>query len=81
MEAVLIAKDMGALLVCNPLQSQDASIQTDVNENRAVSDSLPSSGLLERRLEMMSQGVIPLMLRSSHWGQRGSYPGDKLRVY
>ena len=79
-EAVLITKDMGVLLVCNPLQSQDASIQTDVNENRAVSDGLPSLGLPERRLEMMSQGAIPLMPRSSHWGQRESYPGGKLRV-
>ena len=35
-EVVLIAEDMGALLVCNPLQSQDANTQTDASENRAV---------------------------------------------
>ena len=53
MEAVLIAKDTGVLLVCNLLQSQDMSIQTDASKSRVV----------------------------SHWGQRGCYPGGKLRVY
>ena len=67
-EAILIAKDMGVLLVCNLPQSQDASIQTDVNESRVVSGGLPSSGLSERRLETMTQEVIPLMLRSSSSG-------------
>ena len=69
---VLITKDMGALLVCNLLQSQDASIQTDANENRVVLDDLPSLGSLERIWEMMNQGVIPLMLRnsSSEWASR-----------
>ena len=61
MEVVLIAKDMGALLICNLLQSQDASTQTDANENRAVSDGSPSLGSLERRLETTNQEVIPLI--------------------
>ena len=40
MEAVLIAEDMGVLLICNLLQSQDASIQTNVSESRVLrSDS------------------------------------------
>ena len=65
---VLIAKDMGALLVCNRLQSQDASIQTDASENRVVSGDLPSLGLPERRLETTSQEAIPLMPRSSGSG-------------
>ena len=68
MEVVLIAEDMGVLLICNLLQSQDASIQTDVNENRVVSDDSPSSGSPERRLGTMIQGAIPLMLRSSGSG-------------
>ena len=67
-EAVLITKDMGALLICNLLQSQDASIQTDVSENRVTSGSLPSLDLPERRLEMMTQETIPLMPRSSGLG-------------
>ena len=68
MEAVLIAKDMGVLLACNLLQSQDASTQTDVSENRVVLGGLPSSGLPERRLEMMGWEVIPLMPGSSGSG-------------
>ena len=68
MEVVLIAEDMGALLVCNLLQSQDASIQTDANENRAISDSSPSLGSPERRLETTNQETIPLMPRSSGSG-------------
>ena len=68
MEVVLIAEDMGALLVCNLLQSRDASIQTNANENRAVSDGSPSLGLLERRLEMTNREAIPLMPRSSSSG-------------
>ena len=65
---VLIAKDTGVLLVCNPLQSQDANIQTDVNENRVVLDGSLSSGSPERRLETTSQEAIPLMPRSSGLG-------------
>ena len=65
---VLIAKDMGVSLVCNPLQSQDASIQIDANENRVVSGDSPSLGSLERRPEMTSQEAIPLMPRSSGSG-------------
>ena len=65
---VLIAKDTGALLVCNLLQSQDANIQTDANENRVVSDDSPSSGSPERRLETTSWEAIPLMPRSSGSG-------------
>ena len=68
MEVVLIAKDMGALLVCNLLQSQDASIQTDANENRVISGGLPISGFLGRRLGTITWGAIPLMLRSSNSG-------------
>ena len=56
------------LLVCNLLQSQDTSTQTDANGNRAVLDGSPSLGSLERRLETMTQEVIPLMLRSSGSG-------------
>ena len=68
MEAILIAEDTGVLLVCNPLQSQDASTQIDANENRVVSGGLPSLGSPERRLETMNQEAIPLMLRSSSSG-------------
>ena len=67
-EVVLIVEDMGVLLVCNPLQSQDASIQTDVNESRVVLDGSLSSGSLERRLGTMNREVIPLMPRSSGSG-------------
>ena len=67
-EAVLITEDMGALLVCNLLQSQDVSIQTDANASRVVSDSSPSLGLLERRLETMTWEAIPLMPRNSGSG-------------
>ena len=74
---VLIAEDMGALLICNLLQSQDANTQTDVSESRVVLDNSLSSGSLERRLGTMNREAIPLM----HWGQRGYYPGGKLRVY
>ena len=71
-EAVLITEDMGALLTCNPLQSQDTNTQTDASENRVVSDGSPSSGLPERRLGMMTWEAIPLMLRnsSSGWASR-----------
>ena len=65
---VLIAKVMGVLLVCNLLQSQDASIQTDASENRVVLGGSPSLGSPERRLETMSQEAIPLMPRSSGSG-------------
>ena len=68
MGVVLIAEDMGALLVCNLLQSQDANTQTDVSESRVVSDDLPSSDSPERRLETMSREAIPLMPRSPGLG-------------
>ena len=68
MEVVLIAEDMGVLLVCNLLQSRDVNTQTDVNENRVVSDDLPGLNLPERRLETMTQEAIPLMPRSSGLG-------------
>ena len=67
-EAILIVEDIGVLLACNLLQSQDTSIQTNVSKNRVVSGSLPNLGLLERRLEMMNREAIPLMLRSSGLG-------------
>ena len=68
MEVVLITEDMGALLVCNHLQSQDTSIQTDVSENRVISDDSPSSDSLGRRQVTRDHPVIPLMLRSSSLG-------------
>ena len=68
MEAILIAEDMGALLVCNLLQSQDASIQTNASKNRVVLGSSPSLGLPERRLEMTTWEAIPLMPRNSGSG-------------
>ena len=71
-EVVLIAKDTGALLVCNLLQSQDANTQTDASESRVVSDDLPGLGSPERRLETTTREVIPLMPRSlgSGWASR-----------
>ena len=67
-EAVLIAEGTGVLLACNPLQPQDANIQTDANESRIISGDLPSLDSPERRLEMMIREVIPLMPRSSGLG-------------
>ena len=67
-EVVLITEDTGVLLICNPLQSQDASTQTDVNKSRVISGNSPSSGSLERRLETTNQEVIPLMPGSSGLG-------------
>ena len=68
MGVVLIAEDMGVLLACNLLQSQDANIQTDASENKVASGDSPSLALLERRLETTSREVIPLMPRSSGSG-------------
>ena len=68
MEVILITEDMGVLLVCNLLQSQDANTQTDASKNRAVSDGSPSLDSPERRLETMNWEAIPLMLRSSSSG-------------
>ena len=65
---VLIAEDMGVLLICNLLQSQDASIQTDASENRVTLDGSPSLDSPERRQETTSQEAIPLMPRSSGSG-------------
>ena len=67
-EAILIAEDMGVLLVCNLPQSQDASIQTDASESRVVLVDLPSLGLLERRQVTRDPQVIPLMPGSSSSG-------------
>ena len=67
-EVVLIAEDTGVLLICNLLQSQDTSIQTDASKNRVVSDGSPSLDLPERRLETTNQEAIPLMPRSSGSG-------------
>ena len=66
--AILIAEDMGVLLICNPLQSQDMSIQTNVSKSRVTSGNSPSLDSLERRLEMMIWEAIPLMPRSSGLG-------------
>ena len=68
MEVVLIAKDMGALLICNLLQSPDANTQTDASENRAISDISPSLDSPERRLGTTNWEAIPLMPRSSGSG-------------
>ena len=67
-EVILIAEDTGVLLVCNPLQSQDANTQTDASESRIVSDGSPSSGSPERRLGTTNREAIPLMPRSSGSG-------------
>ena len=67
-EVVLIAEDTGVLLVCNPLQSQDANTQIDASENRVVLGDSLNLGSPERRLETTSQEAIPLMLRSSGSG-------------
>ena len=67
-EVVLIAEDMGVLLACNLLQSQDVSTQTNVSESRVVLDDSLSLASLERRLETMSREAIPLMPRSSDSG-------------
>ena len=71
-EVILIAEDMGVLLVCNLRQSQDASIQTDASENRIGSGDLPSLDSLERRPVTTSREAIPLMPRSSgsRWATR-----------
>ena len=68
MGVVLIAEDTGVWLACNPLQSQDANTRIDASKSRAVSDSLPNLGSLERRLEMTTWEAIPLMPRSSGLG-------------
>ena len=65
---VLIAEDMGVLLVCNLLQSQDANTQTTANENRVALDDSPSLDLPERRQETTNREAIPLMPRSSGSG-------------
>ena len=67
-EVVLIAEDMGVLLACNLLQSQDANIQIGASESRVVSGGSPNSGSPERRLETTTREAIPLMLRSSGLG-------------
>ena len=67
-EVVLITEDMGVLLACNLLQSQDANIQIGVSESRVVSGGSPNSGSPERRLETMTREAIPLMPRSSGLG-------------
>ena len=67
-EVVLIAEDTGVLLVCNPLQSQDANTQIDASESRVVLGDSLNSGSPERRLETTSQEAIPLMPRNSGSG-------------
>ena len=69
---VLITEDTGVWLICNPLQSQDVSIQIDANENRVALDDSPGLGSLERRRKTTNQGVIPLMPRNSgsEWASR-----------
>ena len=68
MGVVLIVEDMGVLLACNLLQSQDANTQIDVSENRVALDDSPSLDLPERRLETTHREAIPLMPRSSGSG-------------
>ena len=65
---VLIAEDMGVLLACNLLQSQDANTQINASENRVALDDSRSLDLPERRLETTNQEAIPLMPRSSGSG-------------
>ena len=65
---VLIAKDMGVLLACDLLQSQDANTQIDASKNRVALDDLPGLDLPERRQETMNREAIPLMPRSSGLG-------------
>ena len=67
-EVVLIAEDMGVLPAYNLRQSQDVSIQTNVSENRVVSDDSLSLDSPERRLGTTSREAIPLMPRSSGSG-------------
>ena len=65
---VLIAKDMGVLLACNPLQFQDMNTQIDASKSRVALDNSPSLGLPARRLETVNREAIPLMPRSSGSG-------------
>ena len=65
---ILITEEMGVLLACNLLQSQDVNTQTDASENRVVLDDSLSLGLPERRLETTNREAIPLMPRSSGSG-------------
>ena len=67
-EAVLITEDMGVLLACNLLQSQDVNTQTNVSKSRVILGGSPGSGLPERRLGMTTWEMIPLMPRSSSSG-------------
>ena len=67
-EVVLITKDMGVSLICNPPQSQDVNTQTNANESRVVLDGSPSLDSLGRRLEMRDLQAIPLMPGSSSLG-------------
>ena len=67
-EVILIAKDTGVLVVCNLPQSQDVNTQTDASESRVILGGSLSLGLLERRLEMTTWEMIPLMPRSSSSG-------------
>ena len=64
---VLIAEDMGVLLVCNLLQSQGVNTQADVSESRVASVDLLSLGLPERQV-MRNLQAIPLMPGSSGLG-------------
>ena len=64
-EVILIAEDMGVLLICNHPQSQDASIQTDASKNKIISGDLPSLGLLVNRQVTRTAQAIPLMPWSS----------------
>ena len=68
-EVVLITEDMGVLLVCNLLQFQDASIQTDASESRVISGSSPSLDLQVNRQTMRIASAIPLMPQSSNLEQ------------
>ena len=67
-DVVLTTEDMGVLLACNLLQSQDVNTQTDASESRVALDDSPNSDLPERRLETTSREAIPLMPRSSGSG-------------
>ena len=75
---VLIAEDMGVLLACNLLRSQDANTQTDGSRNRIVLDNSLSLGSPVRRLEMTNREAIPLMLEEFRF--RVGYKRDGRRI-
>ena len=68
MGVVLITEDMGVLLICNHLQSQDMSIQTDACKSRIGLGNLPSLALQANSSVMRIAQAILLMPQSSNLG-------------